>query len=140
MGSGNVRNDFLNFLESNGMVYDEPSNSYRIQNNQQTVAFPNSRSDLITSSFQDLLYKDLNMEINITWKLGLFSSTLILARKYIENLVIDVLRKKYPPSTVKKKKFINLFQQRSASFPCFFSFVREFGKKKEVFSLTRNRN
>ncbi len=89
-------NEFLGFLKQNGIIYDATSKSYKLDNYRKTISFPSNRKDLIISIPTEHFYHELRKEINFAWKIGLFTSTLILTRKYIENLVIDVLRKKYP--------------------------------------------
>ena len=47
------------------------------------------------STFPDDFYKKLTENINLSYRYGLYTSTLILVRKFLENLLIDILRKKY---------------------------------------------
>ena len=47
------------------------------------------------SEFPDDFYRDLQSEINRAYNFGLFSVIPFLIRKFIENLIIDILRKKY---------------------------------------------
>ena len=54
---------------------------------------------LIETIFNEFFYDTLKKEINICFNNELFTSVFILSRKLIENLVIDILRKKFPPSS-----------------------------------------
>jgi len=55
-----------------------------------------AKEELIKSQFSDLFYNNLKKEINLSYGYELFTAAFILSRKMIENLVIDVLRLKYP--------------------------------------------
>ncbi len=91
-----IFDNFVKYLLTNGFIFDESQLRITLQNNNRTETYPNGRSNLLDYVFDDYFYDNLKHEINVTWKLGLFNSSLILSRKLIENLVIDVLRKKYP--------------------------------------------
>lgn len=93
-----TKDKFLEYLLENGLIYHSSTDSFKINNYRQTIIFPNDRNDLICSANGEHFYTELLKEINFTWRLGLFISVLILCRKYIENLVIDILRIKYPQS------------------------------------------
>lgn len=109
-------NSFMNYLSAIGFIHDSESHILKLQNSNNTVTYPNSRKDLITSQSSDPFYKDLELEINISWRLGLFSSTLVLSRKYIENLIIDLLRNKYPVSNNTLNIYFNDKQNRFHDF------------------------
>jgi hypothetical protein len=95
----NIAKSLIGYLENNGIIYDIETASFHLDNHKKIKFYPNRRVDIITSQFNNLFFQELQKEINLTWKLGLFTSTLILSRKLIENLVIEILRKKYPMSS-----------------------------------------
>jgi hypothetical protein len=60
-------------------------------------------------SLQDFFYDQLKDEINKAYKFGLFTSVIILSRKLIEDLIIDVLRSKSPTNNPNKSNFNSAF-------------------------------
>ena len=50
---------------------------------------------LDVNNFPDDFYEELLHEINKSYLYGIYSVVFILARKFLENLIIDILRKKY---------------------------------------------
>lgn len=124
--------NFVKYLLSNGFTFDESRQRITLENNR-TESYPNGRSNLLDYAFGDYFYDNLKNEINLTWKLGLFNSSIILSRKLIENLVIDVLRKKYP--TKDDKKNIEIYyipsQRRFKDFSILLGILND---KKNDFS------
>lgn len=55
-------------------------------------------SKLIDIDFSDIFYNELRDEINGAYQMGLFTSVMLLSRKLFENLIIEILRIKYPPN------------------------------------------
>lgn len=53
---------------------------------------------LIDMEFENVFYNKLRDEINDAYKMGLFTSVMLLSRKLFENLLIEILRIKYPPN------------------------------------------
>lgn len=53
---------------------------------------------LIDIDFSDIFYNELKDEINEAYRMGLFTSVMLLSRKLFENLIIEILRIKYPSS------------------------------------------
>lgn len=53
---------------------------------------------LVDMEFEDVFYNKLRDEINDAYKMGLFTSVMLLSRKLFENLLIEILRIKYPPN------------------------------------------
>lgn len=70
--------------------------------------------NLIEHTFKDDFFSELIIEINRAYSFRLFNSTLILVRKLLENLLIDLLRKKYGMS--KLEKFYNKDRGRFHEF------------------------
>lgn len=83
--------------KSPGIIYDPDKKELKIDdrlNVQEQIQLP----DLINiETFkEDVFYKDLSHEINNCYKRGCHTAVFVLLRKLLENLLIDVLRKKYP--------------------------------------------
>lgn len=85
-----------NFLRSAGVDYDSSTNVFKIKDDGQT--FRLTQDNLITTNFGDLFYNKLKDEINLGYKFGLYSSVTVLSRKLVENLLIDILKKRFPPN------------------------------------------
>ena len=64
---------------------------------EKTISF-------ITYDSNDYFIKGHIDEVNNSYTKGCYTSCLILARKIIENLIIDILRTKYPDSTKENKE------------------------------------
>ena len=47
------------------------------------------------NNYPDDFYEELQIEINKAYNYGIYSSVFVLVRKFLENLLIDLLRKKY---------------------------------------------
>lgn len=71
-------------------------NALEMNSSSIPTFLPTATSNFINiSEFPDQFYRDLYDEINKAYRYGLFSTVPFLIRKFIENLVIDILRKKY---------------------------------------------
>lgn len=80
---------------------------------------------LDTRFFPDSFYNDLIEQINVTYLDGCYSATMVLLRKLFENLIIDILRKKY--GTDKEK---NLYWDvNRKQFLTFYTLINNFNKK-----------
>ena len=86
----------INFLRDADVDYDSSTKEFKIKDDDHTVTFPLTKDNLITEKFDDFFYIRLKNEINIGYKFGLYSSVIVLSRKLVENLLIEILRKKYP--------------------------------------------
>lgn len=72
-------------------------------------------------------------EINKAYTKGCYTSVNILIRKVIENLIIDIIRKKFPPKTKKNKElYYNTAQGR---FKDFSVILKNLYKKRNEFEL-----
>jgi len=49
---------------------------------------------LLIQVFSDEFYKILVQNINLAYRYGLYTAAMVLIRKILENLLIDILRKK----------------------------------------------
>jgi len=97
----NWRGQLVTCLESNnGIIYDAEKKAFFTQGTKQTMPLAvAAKEELIKSTFDDMFYNDLKKEINQSFSCGLFTASFILSRKMIENLLIDILRLKYPTSS-----------------------------------------
>lgn len=59
--------------------------------------------ELIKYETDDYFIKGHINEVNLAYTKRCYTSTFVLARKIIENLIIDLLRNKYPPNTIQNK-------------------------------------
>lgn len=66
-------------------------------NTNQTSFSANDTTKLLNLELDDEHYRELKNEINATYKNGLHISTFMLSRKLIENLMLDLLKTRYPP-------------------------------------------
>jgi hypothetical protein len=90
------RPDIISALESSGIIYDEEKKSFSFKGPGDLIIPVVAKEELVKSQFDDIFYNNLKKEINLAYGYGLFTAAFILSRKMIENLVIDVLRLKYP--------------------------------------------
>ncbi len=70
-------------------------------------------------------------ELNLAYTSGCYTSVYILARKIIENLIIDILRKKYPESILENKELY--FDTARARFKDFEDILKNLRSKKNDF-------
>jgi hypothetical protein len=95
----------VNLLEQkNGISYDKVANQLSYVGTSEVVILPSTskrHQDLIGSISNDKIandpfYRKLVKEINIAYASGLYTSCIVLSRKLLENLMIDLLKSKYP--------------------------------------------
>ena len=92
------RSQLINYLQDNGIIYNESEKNFRVSNGETIpLIIPMGQSsNLIDIDFNDLFYNELRDEINKAYQLRLFTSVMLLVRKLFENLIIEILRMKYP--------------------------------------------
>jgi hypothetical protein len=91
------RGNIIRYLEQGGIKYDEANRTFYTSKNKPIVIGGSvSKPEFISSTFDDVFYNELKREINSSYRCRLFTATFVLSRKMIENLVIDVLRLKFP--------------------------------------------
>lgn len=95
-------NQLLNLLREAGIEYNFSTKEFKIIGDDYTLDFPLNKNNLIATKFEDPFYDNLKKEINSCFRFGFYTSVAVLSRKLIENLVIDVLRKKYPLNKIRK--------------------------------------
>ncbi|MDW7732140.1 MAG: hypothetical protein SCH66_06890 [Methanolobus sp.] len=72
----------------------------------QTSFTTTGTNQIIQIDMEEEHYNSLKTEINSTFRLGLFISTFLLSKELIENLLIDILRLIFPPTS---KENIHLY-------------------------------
>lgn len=87
--------DFIDYLNKSGIIYDKSGKTIRTNGHPPSQIFPVTTGDLIETKFDNFFYTNLTKEVNMAYKLGMFTSAVILSRKMIENLVIEIFRAKY---------------------------------------------
>ncbi len=93
------RPELIESLKENGIQYDEASRQFSYADSTVKISItPYLSTSFIMADLREPLYENLKKEINLTYGYGLFTSALVLSRKLIENLLIDILREKYPAS------------------------------------------
>lgn len=90
--------NLIHYLELCGIQYDFDKKQLLSLNEELDIKTIVAKSNLIDIKFEDIFYKNLNQEINKCYKIGAYTAAFILARKLIENLIIDILKKKFPQS------------------------------------------
>jgi len=83
---------------------------------------------LSIQAFPDEFYKVLAQNINLAYKYGFYTATMVLIRKMLENLLIDILRKKYG-----MKNIDLFFDQQHGRFKMFNELIRNFEEKLQDF-------
>lgn len=126
------RGDLIHFLKMCGVEYDlENKELVSVNDNlnmQNTIFNPN----LLESKFDDIFYKKICLEINTCFKLGLYTSSCILSRKLIENLIIDILRLKFPQNDTNLPIYYRVGEGR---FHDLTILIKQLEKKKYKFGI-----
>ena len=89
----------------------------------------------VSVSGVDNFYQRLIKEINETYKNETYTSSLILSRKLIENLLIDLLRKKYGDKTKTAKEIY--YNINNGRFHSFTYLVKNLEDKKSDFDIDK---
>ncbi len=91
----------------------------------------------ITYESSDYFIKGHFEEVNKAYTKGCYTSTAILARKIIENLVIDILRNKFPPvSKENKELYYDIKRKRYLDFSVV---LKNFYYKRNDFGITKSK-
>jgi hypothetical protein len=147
-------NNLIHYLEVCGIKYDTEKKQLISSDEELNIKNIIARSDLIDIKFEDIFYRNLTKEINKCYKLGSYTASFILSRKLIENLVIGVLRKKFPPSPenleiyyrAKEGRFHDLtillknLEEKKFEFGIDAEIITEFFKLIKPFRPTANSN
>jgi len=85
---------------------------------------------LINTKFTDEFYDKLVLEINSAFRVRLFSATMVLIRKLFENLIIDLLRRKYGNRPPEKELWYSMGDKR---YNVFSDLINNFEKHVDDF-------
>ncbi len=123
----------INLLKEAGIEYNSSTKEFKITGDDHTLVLPLRKENLIKLEFGDLFYDMLKKEINSGYKFGLYSGVAVLSRKLIENLLIDILRKKYPRS---QKGNLELYYDKNRRrFHDFAILIENLEKRKREFEI-----
>lgn len=94
------RPELLDYIRENGIIYNEDVKNFSLADGEAIPLFvPNRQlAKLVDLDFGDVFYNNLRDEINEAFRMRLFTSVMLLSRKLFENLLIEILRIKYPPN------------------------------------------
>lgn len=132
------RPQLLSYLRENGIEYDEDNKTFSLIGGEPIQILTSVRKlpKYLDIEFNEYFYNNLRDEINSTYKFGMFTSTMFLSRKLLENLVIDILRKKFPASTSGNLDlYFNSTQRR---FNDFTILLKNLEDKKEEFGVDKD--
>ena len=95
------RPQLIEYLHKTGIIYNEDTKNFSLDSGEPIplIAPIGQSSNLIDLDFNDVFYNELRDEINMAYKMRLFTSVMLLIRKLFENLIIEILRMKYPSNT-----------------------------------------
>lgn len=96
----------MDILSKIGITYNEGTRILSRTNGEDIQIWPPSKSELISTKFNNLFYDRLVSEINFCYRCACFQSVTVLARKMAENIVIEILRTQYKNH---KTKGLNLY-------------------------------
>ena len=129
----NWRQRLIDSLKEIGFQYDENKKEFNYSNKWfRLTATPYLSTSFIDTDFRnETLYEKLKIEINNCYSYGFFTATLVLSRKLTENMLIDILRKKYPPNVAKNLEIYYIQEQRR--FKDLSDLILELGNRKSDF-------
>lgn len=125
-------NNLIHFLELCGIKYDSEKKQLISFEEDFDIKKILAKSDLIDIKFEDIFYRNLNQEINKCYKLGAYTASFILSRKLIENLVIDILRKKYPQD---EENLPIYYRAEAGRFHDLTLLLKNFEERKKEFGI-----
>ncbi|MFA5518246.1 MAG: hypothetical protein WDA74_03235 [Spirochaetota bacterium] len=125
-------NNLIHFLELCGIKYDSEKKQLVSFEEDLDIKRILAKSDLIDIKFEDIFYRNLNQEINKCYKLGAYTASFILSRKLIENLVIDILRKKFPQN---EENLPIYYRIDSGRFHDLTLLLKNFEERKKEFGI-----
>jgi predicted house-cleaning noncanonical NTP pyrophosphatase (MazG superfamily) len=125
------RDELLDALKENGFSYNEDNDEFTFDQEPIIISHRIYLTDnFIKLEAEEELYKKLIKEINLAYKNELFTAVFILSRKLIENLLIDILRKKYP---INSEGLSIYYNARKGAFKNFSDLLEEFKNRKNDF-------
>ena len=128
----NFQQTILSLISS--VVEDEKTNNKIIQEVQMDPV--GQSSNFIEIDFDDLFYNELRDEINKAYQMRLFTSVMLLSRKLFENLIIEILRMKYPPKYSGNLEIY--YFERDQKFQNFTILLMNIEERKSDFTLDEN--
>ena len=91
--------DLLQYLQFSGIKYDRKTSEFYTDNQTLRVELRAiDQAEFLPLKFSTEFYEKLRVEINKCYTYGLANGVLTLSRKLIENMVIHILRSKFPLS------------------------------------------
>lgn len=91
--------------------------------------------ELIKYDTTDYFRKGHIEEVNKAYTFGCYTSVFILLRKIVENMLIDILRHKFPPSSLENKELY--FGTSQNRFKDFSVIITNLGKKSSSFGIEK---
>ncbi|PKP61005.1 MAG: hypothetical protein CVT88_01400 [Candidatus Altiarchaeales archaeon HGW-Altiarchaeales-1] len=95
-----------------------------------------TKEKFITLKHSDYFYQKLEDEINLCYTYGAYTAVLILSRKLIENLLIDVLRNKYGNKTKSAREVY--YREDKHRFHDFTRLLENLEGKKDDFKVDKD--
>lgn len=100
---------------------------------QKSIKKRETINNLIIYDTKEYFINEHIKEINRAFSKGCYTCTNLLARKIIENLLIDILKKKYPPTTkINKELYYDIDKRRMKDFSVI---LENLYKKRNDFDL-----
>jgi hypothetical protein len=117
-----------------GIIYNRYERTLSIQEAQGILEVHKTINThlLISVEFEEYFFKIINQELNGVFRAGFYNSTLLLARKLTENLLIILLLHKYPKE--KSDKFQLYFDESQNRYRDFSKLIRVFRENKADFN------
>jgi hypothetical protein len=115
----------VNLLEQkNGISYDKDTSQLSYVGTTEIVILPSTsqRHQVLIGSISndkianDSFYRKLVKEINMAYASGLYTSCIVLLRKFLENLIIDLLKSRYPINSGSLDLYYNQDEARHKDF------------------------
>ncbi len=121
--------------DKNGIIYDRKSRSFTFKGVPDIRILPYTGirfASIIEKEFNDHFFDSLVREINGTFASGFYTSTVILIRKLIENLLIDLLRTKFPLNNAENLELY--YDKEHGRFRFFSELINRLISKKDQFT------
>ncbi|VVB86201.1 Uncharacterised protein [uncultured archaeon] len=132
------RPQLIEYLRDNGIEYNEETKNFILTSGEPIplIAPKTQLSNLVDIDFQDFFYNKLRDEINTAYRMELFTSVMLLSRKLFENLLIEILRFKYPPNQPGNLEIY--YVTRDQKFQNFTVLLMNIEDKKDEFTVDKH--
>lgn len=129
------RPQLIEYLLGNGIIYNEETKNFSLDSGEAIPLIVAKRqlTKLIDIDFSDIFYNELRDEINGAYKMGLFTSVMLLSRKLFENHIIEILRIKYPPNVPSNLELY--FMKNEGRFQNFTTLLKNIEDRKGEFTV-----